>query len=337
MPGHGTAAADSAVLLINLGTPAAPTAGAVRRYLAQFLSDTRVIDSPRWLWLPILYGAILPLRPFRSARAYASIWTEHGSPLLINTRAVADRLSAGLGARGMRVAFAMRYGEPSIDAALQRLSACGVRRLLILPLYPQYSATSTGSALDGVFDALRRVRWVPQLCTINDYHDVPAYIDALAQSIRDCWRAQGRGERLLLSFHGIPQRYVRAGDPYHEQCMTTAQALRERLGMDETDLLVSYQSRVGREAWLQPYTDGTLRRLAAQGVRHVQVACPGFAVDCLETLEEIAMRGREQFVAAGGERLDYIPALNDGEGQIRLLQTLVERHARNLVGADGSA
>lgn len=319
---------ETAVLLLNLGTPAAPTARAVRRYLAQFLSDPRVIDYPRWLWLPLLHGVILRVRPRRSARAYAKIWTAQGSPLLVNSQNLAHRLSAELGDR-MRVALAMRYGQPAIGDVVESLLASGVRRLLLLPLYPQYSATSTATALDAAFAALRGQRLLPEVHSVNDYHAAPEYIAALAQSVEKYWLTHGRGERLLLSFHGIPQRYVDAGDPYREQCLATAHLLRERLGMTEQTLNVVFQSRVGREKWLEPYTDETLAQLGKSGVRHLQVLCPGFAVDCLETLEEIAMRGREQFAAVGGQRLDYIPALNDSAAHARLLRSLIERHTRD--------
>jgi len=315
-------AANTAVLLLNLGTPDAPTRAAVRRYLAQFLSDPRVIDYPRWFWLPLLHGVILSLRPRASARAYAKIWTAQGSPLRFHSQALTDKLAA----TGLRAALAMRYGAPAIAAEIDRLLAQGTERLLLLPLYPQYSATSTASAFDAVFAALRSQRRLPEVRSINSYHAEPEYITALAESVEKYWLTHGRGERLLLSFHGIPQRYVEAGDPYREQCLITTQLLRERLGMTEATLEVVFQSRVGREKWLAPYTDETLARLAREGVRHLQVLCPGFAVDCLETLEEIAMRGREQFTAAGGQRLDYIPALNDSAAHVRLLRGLVERH-----------
>jgi ferrochelatase len=314
----------TAVLLLNLGTPSAPTAPAVRRFLAEFLGDPRVIDYPRWLWWPILHGVILRVRPRRSARAYAKIWTPQGSPLLSHSRALADKLAQA----GIRVELGMRYGEPSIGAAIERLISAGVERLLLLPLYPQYSATSTASAFDGVFAALYRQRNVPELRSIHDYHDAPEYIAAVADSVEKYWLTHGRGERLLLSFHGIPQRYVDAGDPYREQCLTTARLLRERLGMTEATLNVVFQSRVGREPWLAPYTDKVLADLAQAGIHHVQVLCPGFAVDCLETLEEIAIRGREQFTAAGGKRLDYIPALNDSAVHVRLLRSLIDRHSQ---------
>ena len=330
-------AAGTAVLLLNLGTPDAPTPAAVRRYLAEFLADRRVIDYPRWLWLPLLHGVILAVRPRRSARAYASIWTGQGSPLLVLSRALAARLAARCAGAGVRVELAMTYGEPAIAAAIERLLTQGTRRVLVLPLYPQYSATSTAAAFDRVFAALRQVRRVPELRTLNSYHDAPAYVAALADSVQDYWREHGRADRLLLSFHGIPQRYVANGDPYHAQCLATAQALRERLGLDDRALLVAFQSRVGRERWLAPYTEETLAELARDGVRHVQVLCPGFAVDCLETLEEIALRGREQFIAAGGARLDYIPALNDSDAHVQLLHGLIEAQLQGWGSAHAGA
>jgi ferrochelatase len=318
----------TAVLLVNLGTPQAPTPAAVRRYLAQFLSDRRVIDYPRWLWLPLLHGAILRVRPRRSARAYAKIWTPQGSPLLVNSRSLAARLAVALRTSGTRVELAMTYGEPGVGDAVRHLLADSVRRMLVLPLYPQYSATSTAASFDAVFAALRAGRRVPEVRSIADYHAEPGYIDALAASVEKYWFTHGRGERLLLSFHGIPERYVNADDPYREQCLATTRLLRERLGMAESEMVVAFQSRVGRELWLAPYTDAALAQLARSGVRHVQVLCPGFAVDCLETLEEIAIRGREQFLDAGGERLDYIPALNDSNAQVQMLRALIERHTQ---------
>ena len=320
---------QAAVLLVNLGTPEAPTAKAVRPYLAQFLGDHRVIDYPRWLWWLILHGVILRVRPARSAHAYQRIWTPEGSPLRVGSEALAARLQEKLSQtckEPVRVVLAMRYGQPSVPSQIERLQREGVRRLLVLPLYPQYSATSTGSVIDAVADALKSLRWPPELRLINDYHDDPAHIDALARSIEQHWATQGRGERLLLSFHGIPERYVREGDPYAEQCQATARALRQRLGLDETQLLLSFQSRVGRESWLHPYTDLSVRELAASGVKTLDVACPGFAVDCLETLEEIAMQNNDFFREAGGHELRYIPALNDTPDQVDSLAALVMRH-----------
>jgi ferrochelatase len=323
--------AKTAALLINLGTPDAPTTSAVRRYLAEFLSDPRVIDYPRWLWLPILYGVILRIRPKRSAHAYSTIWTPQGSPLLVQSRALTEKVALACADLGIRVELAMRYGNPSIASVLGRLLDEGVRRVVVLPLYPQYSATSTGTAFDGVHAALARLRHVPEVRTVADYHAAPAYIDALAKSVRAFREKNGGADRLLLSFHGIPERYVRLGDPYAEQCRETAALLRDRLGMTESDMLLTFQSRVGREAWLTPYTDITLRALPKQGVKHIQVLCPGFAVDCLETLEEIAIRGKEQFLSGGGERLDYIPALNDDEDHVALMRSLIEQHTHGWI------
>ncbi|MFK2877740.1 ferrochelatase [Rhodanobacter hydrolyticus] len=323
---HAAAASvQTAVLLVNLGTPAAPTAKALRPWLAEFLSDPRVIDYPRWKWWPILHGVILRLRPRRSAHAYARIWDAQGSPLRWHSEALAKALQAELGP-GVRVALAMRYGEPSVASTIEQLQREGARHLLVLPLYPQYSATSTGSVIDAVGDAMKALRWPPELRLVNDYHADPGHIEALATSIESWWVQHGRGDRLLLSFHGIPERYAQLGDPYAEQCRTTTRLLRERLRLDESQLLLSFQSRVGRERWLEPYTDATVRRLAGEGVRKLDVACPGFAVDCLETLEEIAMQNRDFFAAAGGESLRYIPALNDNAEQVRSLAALARRH-----------
>ena len=317
------------VLLVNLGTPEAPTPRALRTYLAEFLGDPRVIEYPRWLWWLILHGVILRIRPRRSAHAYQRVWTAQGSPLRVGSEALAAALQDELARRmpgPVQVALAMRYGQPSVKTQIERLQREGVRRLLVLPLYPQYSATSTGSVLDAVAECFKTLRWPPELRVVNDYHDDPGHIDALARSIEDWWRTNGRGDRLLLSFHGIPERYVKAGDPYLLQCGATARLLRERLGLSPSELLVSFQSRVGREPWLQPYTDATVRELAAQGVKRLDVACPGFAVDCLETLEEIAMQNRDFFIEAGGKELRYIPALNDSRGQVDSLAALALRH-----------
>ena len=323
--------AQAGVLLVNLGTPDAPTARAVRPYLAEFLGDPRVIEYPRWLWWLILHGIILRIRPARSAHAYARVWTPQGSPLRVGSEKLAAALQARLSqaaAGPVRVALAMRYGKPSVREQVAQMQREGVRRLLVLPLYPQYSGTSTGSVIDAVADTFKQLRWPPELRVINDYHDDTGHIDALAQSIQRWWASHGRGDTLLLSFHGIPQRYVASGDPYLQQCQATARLLRERLQLDETQLLVSFQSRVGREPWLQPYTDETVKRLAREGVKRLDVACPGFAVDCLETLEEIAMQNAEFFTEAGGEALRYIPALNDSDAQVASLAALILRHSQ---------
>ncbi len=323
---------QAGVLLVNLGTPAAPTAKAVRPYLAEFLSDPRVIELPRWLWWLILHGVILRLRPSRSAHAYAKVWTDQGSPLRVGSEALAAGLQAELSRQRpngpIRVALAMRYGQPSVADTIDGLQREGVRKLLVLPMYPQYSATSSGSVIDAVMDAYKKLRWPPELRIVNDYHNDTAHIEALATSIERWWQAHGRGDKLLLSFHGIPERYLHAGDPYFCQCHATARLLGERLGLGEDRLVISFQSRVGRERWLHPYTDQVVRKLAADGVKSLDVACPGFSVDCLETLEEIAMQNRDFFVEAGGETLRYIPALNDSAEQVGSLAALILRHTQ---------
>jgi ferrochelatase len=313
--------------MVNLGTPDAPTAAALRPYLAEFLSDPRVIEYPRWLWWPILKG-ILRIRPRRSAQAYARIWTSEGSPLRVLSEALTEAVDAELARRGhtVKVALAMSYGHPRITDTIAAMQRQGIGRLLVLPLYPQYSATSSGSVVDAVAEALKTLRWPPQVQLLGDYHDDAGYLDALAESVRGQWREHGRGERLLISFHGIPERYVRAGDPYAAQCRATAKGLRERLELDENAAPLAFQSRLGREPWLSPYTDRRVRELAAEGVRKLDVICPGFVVDCLETLEEIAMQNRDFFLAAGGEDLRYIPALNTDAAHVKALCDLLERH-----------
>ena len=311
--------ADSAVLLVNLGTPEAPTAPAVRRYLAEFLGDPRVVQIPRWLWWPLLHGVILPLRAPKAARKYAQIWMDGGSPLLVHTRALAEAVQARL--PQTRVAFAMRYGEPTIRGTLLRLRGEGINRVLVLPLYPQYSTTTTASVADAV--AAARSGLTTRL--VEQYAEEPAWIAALAASIRAHWAEHGRGERLLLSYHGIPQRVADAGDPYPRQCEATTAALTAALEVPRGFVLHTYQSRFGKEAWLQPYTDRTLERLAGEGVRTVDVACPGFAVDCLETLEEIAVENAALFRARGGEALRYIPCLNAAPAHADALAELARR------------
>jgi len=321
----------AAIVLVNLGTPAAPTTSAVRRYLAEFLGDPRIVETPRWLWWLILNGVILRIRPRRSARLYRKVWTEQGSPLQAGTRALAERLHARLkqefGGRVV-VRHAMRYGEPSVAATMRELATMGMRRLLVIPLFPQFSATTTASVLDAVGAELRTWRYPPELRFVNDYYAEPTHIEALARSVEAHWQNNGRGQRLMLSFHGIPERYVRNGDPYRGQCESTARLLRERLDLTGDELMLCFQSRVGREPWLQPYTDKTLEALPGQGVLRIDAMCPGFSIDCLETLEEIAMEGRETFLEAGGERFDYIPSLNDGDDQINALAALARRHVQ---------
>lgn len=319
------------VLLVNLGTPQAPTTSAVRRYLRQFLSDPRMVEVPRPLWWLLLNCVILPLRSPRSARAYAKVWTAEGSPLLVHTQALARGLQSELDQRWperIRVETGMCYGQPSITAAMRRLEQAGMRRLLVLPLYPQYSATTTASVFDAVANCLKTTRMIPELRMVGQYYSEPAYIDALAQSVRAHWQQHGRGEHLLLSFHGIPKRYANNGDPYRCHVIGTFNRLRSALELSEAQSSLSFQSRVGREPWLMPYTDHRVRELATAGVRNLDVLCPGFAVDCLETIEEISGENAEYFHAAGGEQLRYIPALNSSQAHVRLLAGLVEQHAQ---------
>ncbi len=316
------------ILLANLGTPDAPTPAAVRRYLAEFLWDPRVVELPRPLWWLILHGVILRVRPARSARKYQLIWTPDGSPLLAISQRQAAAVAATLAERypgPIRVAVGMRYGNPSIAAALAELRAAGVQRLLVLPLYPQYSATTVASTFDAVAAELRHWRWLPELRFITHYHDDPGYLDALTASIRAA-RAEQSGERLLFSFHGLPRRNLLAGDPYHCQCHKTARLVAERLGLQPDQWAVAFQSRFGRAEWLQPYTSVLLADWAKAGIKSVDVACPGFAADCLETLEEIALENRQTFLDAGGEHYRYLPALNDDPAHIAVLAELIDRH-----------
>jgi protoporphyrin/coproporphyrin ferrochelatase len=319
------------ILLTNLGTPDAPTAGAVRRFLDEFLSDPRVVEIPRLPWWLILHAVILRIRPPRSARLYRRIWTAQGSPLLRISLSQAEALQGALQARfrgPVRVALGMRYGKPSIADALQALRQANARRVLVLPLYPQYSASTTASTFDAVADELKTWRWVPELRMISHYHDHPGYIGALAESIREHWDSHGRAERLLFSFHGIPKRVFLAGDPYHCECLKTARLLAEHLQLPDGRWQVAFQSRFGREEWLTPYTDRTLRAWAQGGLKSVDVVCPGFSADCLETLDEIARENRHIFLSTGGESYRYIPALNERPQHIQALADLVMLHSR---------
>ncbi len=306
---------DTALLLVNLGTPDAPTPRAVRRYLAEFLHDHRVVALTRWLWCPLLHGVILPLRGPKVARKYAEVWMDSGSPLAVHTRALAEAVQRQL--PGLRVVHAMRYGQPPLAPAIDALRADGVRRVLVLPLYPQYSTTTTAS----VADVVGRAHGL-DVRLVEDYHVDPGWVAAIAASIRAHWQAQGRGDTLLFSFHGIPQRLVDAGDPYARQCAASVAAIARALDLGADDYRLTYQSRFGREPWLQPYTDRTLAALAAQGIRQVDVVCPGFAVDCLETLEEIVIQNQAVFRAHGGEALRYIPCLNAAPAHAEALAAL---------------
>ncbi len=316
------------ILLVNLGTPEAPTPKAVRRYLAEFLSDPRVVEIPRLLWWPILHGVVLRTRPSKSAAKYAAIWSDEGSPLGVWTRKQALRLLGTLGERGHPVLVqpAMRYGKPSIASALDALKEQGATRVLVLPLYPQYAASTTGSAIDALLAWSRRARRVPELRVVNQFHDDPGMISALAARVQEHWMREGRGRLLLMSFHGLPARSLALGDPYHCQCLTTARLLAERLGLQQQEYQVAFQSRFGRARWLEPYTDATLRKLAQQGHERVDVICPGFVADCLETLEEIGIEGRNTFLAAGGKDFHLISCLNDSPAWIDALAELAMRH-----------
>ncbi len=317
------------VLLTNLGTPDSCSRADVRRYLGEFLWDPRVVEVPRPLWWLMLNLVILNTRPRRSAAAYERIWTDAGSPLLVISRQQEAALQEKLAQQSgfpVKVVLAMRYGNPSIPAGLEQLQQAGARRILVLPLYPQYSATTTASTFDAVAAELRRWRWLPEVRFVNHYHDDPAYIEALAASVQAYQVEHGTPERLLMSFHGIPKDYFMAGDPYHCESLKTARLLAEKLGLDKMQWQLSFQSRLGPREWLRPYTDETLRKLAAEGVRKVQVICPGFSADCLETLEEIAMENRDAFLEAGGETYEYIPCLNADPVHIDMLAGLVARH-----------
>ena len=330
---HGRAT-KIGILVCNLGTPDTPTTQAVRRFLAEFLSDTRVVELPRLLWLPILHGIVLRLRPRKTAAAYAKIWDEDGSPLMTISMRQGAAIAAAMEAQwpGINeVVVAMRYGEPSIASGLRRLRDLNVRKILVLPLYPQYAGSTTGSVLDAINAELSRWRWVPSLRFISDYHADTAYIAALAKSIEQYWAANGRGEHLLMSFHGTPKNAFLAGDPYHCHCHTTARLLAERLELGDNDWELTFQSRFGWNEWLQPYTETRLRDLAGNGKKIVDLVCPGFSADCLETLEEIALRYAETFTAEGGESLRYVPALNDGSEHIQALVSLIRK---NLAGWD---
>lgn len=315
------------VLITNLGTPEDATPAALRRYLAEFLSDPRVVEIPRLIWMLILHGIILRVRPRKSAEAYRAVWTERGSPLMFNTedqcQALREALSQKYG-EGLQVDFAMRYGAPSITEVSERMLNQGVRRLLVLPLYPQYSGSTTASTFDAIARDFGGRRWLPHLRFVASYHDFPPYIEAMAAQVRAYWQEHGQADRLIFSFHGVPKHFLSQGDPYHCQCHVTARLLAAQLGLEASDYMVTFQSRFGKAEWLQPYTDVTLKQLPAQGIKNVQVFCPGFSADCLETLEEIAVENRDYFIQSGGDGYAYIPALNAGAGHIQALVDLID-------------
>ncbi|MBU3004855.1 ferrochelatase [Paraglaciecola arctica] len=319
------------VLVTNLGTPEAPKKSELKRYLKEFLSDPRVVEIPRLLWWMILNLVILNIRPKRSAKAYATVWTERGSPLMFHTQdqtnALRDELRQQYG-ENIEVEFAMRYGSPSIDSVIDKMLQQGVRKLVVLPLYPQYCASTTGSTFDAVAQSFSKRRWIPELRFITHYHDNPDYIKALADKIRAHWEQHGQADKLVFSYHGIPHRYLLNGDPYHCECHKTSRLLAAELGLEEHQHFTSFQSRFGREEWLKPYTDHSLKGFPEQGVKSVQIVCPGFSADCLETIEEIAEENREYFMEAGGERYEYIAALNAEPDHIQALTKLIESQLR---------
>ncbi len=319
------------VLLLNLGTPDAPTPSALRRYLAEFLWDPRIVEMSRPLWWMILHGIILRTRPKKSAHAYQSVWTEKGSPLLLTSQQQVSELQTVLREQinpHFVVELGMRYGNPSIVSALDKLKQANAQRIVVLPLYPQYSATTTASCFDVIYQELQRWRWIPELRFINGYVDHPAYIGALAQSIQQSQKQNGESDLLVFSFHGMPQRYFEAGDPYYCYCLKTARLVAEKLGLEKSQYRVTFQSRFGKEPWLQPYTDETMAALPGEGIKRVSVICPGFSVDCLETIEEIEVENRDIFMDAGGEAFHYIPALNASPAHISMMSEIVQQHCQ---------
>jgi len=319
------------VLLVNLGTPDSPSYFAVQRYLREFLGDRRVIDTSRLIWLPLLYGVILPFRPIRTVRNYRKIWMRGGSPLAVYSQRLAAKVGEVLQTRlgpDLRVALGMTYGNPSIASAVRALAHEGVTRLLVLPMYPQYCSSTTGSVFDRASKALQRWRWLPETRFVNDYHDDTGYVDALTARIRDHWQEVGERSHLMFSYHGIPAVYVKEGDPYQAQAENTTRMVVARLGLKAGDYSHCYQSRFGNVVWLQPYTEDTLKRLTRRGLRKLTIVSPSFAVDCLETLEECAIEYRDKFLELGGESLTLVPALNDDESHAAALATIVERHLK---------
>jgi protoporphyrin/coproporphyrin ferrochelatase len=336
---HGDIA-KTGILLINLGTPDAPTAKALRPYLKEFLSDPRVIEIPRLLWWPILNLIILNLRPKQSAKKYAAIWTEQGSPLRIHTETLAKLLRGYLGQiikTPLVVDYAMRYGAPSIATTITNMKNLGCDKILAVPLYPQYAASSTASAFDALFAALKAIRNTPAIRTVKHYHDHPKYIDALAQNVRDYWMKNGRPDKLLMSFHGVPRFSLDKGDPYHCECHKTARLLAQAIPLKPEDYLVTFQSRFGKTEWLQPYTAVTLEQLGKKGVARVDVICPGFVCDCLETLEEIAIEGKVSFLKSGGKEFHFIPCLNKRPDWVAALSQIVLDNLGSWVSKDYDA
>lgn len=313
----------SGVLLVNLGTPDAATPKAVKRFLSQFLHDQRVVTLNRFLWCPLLHGVILPTRSPKVAKLYESVWMEGGSPLMVYSKRQAKKLQDLI---NQPVALGMTYGSPSVGDGIQALLDQGVTRITVLPLYPQYSSTTTAAVSDALAKATKKLMVVPEIHFINQYHDHPLYIKALAEKVRQSWSEKGQGDYLLCSYHGIPQRYADNGDIYPQHCLKTTELLAKELGLKEGQYQTSYQSRFGREEWLKPYTDDTLEALAKQGVKSMDIITPAFSADCLETLEEISVESREVFLSAGGNHFQFIPCLNDDDNHIAMMADIVQNH-----------
>lgn len=324
------------VLITNLGTPDEATPAALRKYLAEFLWDPRVVEFPRPLWWLVLNLVILRIRPKSSAATYAKIWTDQGSPLMVHTKAQLQGLQQKFNHANIEIDIAMRYGSPSIESALLNMQNKNVTRLLVLPLYPQYSGSTTGSTFDAVANVFKKLRWMPELRFINQYADNDQYIEACSDRIKQHWATQNKSQVLVFSFHGLPKRYLLAGDPYHCQCYKTARLIAEKLQLQDDQWKLTFQSRFGREEWLQPYTDKTLEAMPKQNIKSVDVFCPGFSADCVETLEEIDMLNRDIFMQAGGESFNYIPALNDTDKHIDALYGLIKNHLQGWFLADES-
>lgn len=319
----------TAVLVTNLGSPDAPTPSALRRYLAEFLSDPRIVEIPRFIWLCILHGIILRIRPKRSAKLYQGIWTEHGSPLIHISKQQGAKLQQLLTDNGhehCEVFVAMRYGNPSLKDTLAQIRNKGITKIVVLPLYPQYSGSTTGSTFDAIANELQAWRFVPELHFINGYNSNTTYIEALANSIQEDLTANGMPQKLVLSYHGTPKLFLDRGDPYYCYCMQTSRLVREKLGLSEDQVITTFQSRFGKAEWLKPYTDETLAQLAKQGITNIAIASPAFSADCLETLEELEEENREVFMEAGGEQYRYIPALNDRDDHIAAFYDVIKAH-----------
>ncbi|EKO3594040.1 MULTISPECIES: ferrochelatase [Vibrio] len=309
------------VLLANLGTPDEPTPKAVKRFLSQFLHDHRVVDLTRWIWCPLLHGVILPLRSPRVAKLYQSVWMDEGSPLLVYSKRQQEKLQQRL---DYPVELGMTYGNPSLLSGVQALRDQGVEKIIVLPLYPQYSATTTAAVFDGLAKAMKTQRVLPEIDFITDYHDHPLYIRALADKVRSSWSEKGQGDVLICSYHGIPKRYADNGDIYPQHCQQTTHLLAQELGLSDQQVMMTYQSQFGKEEWLQPYTDKTMQALPSQGMKKIDILCPAFSVDCLETLEEISEENKHLFLEAGGEAFNYIACLNDSDLHIEMMVDLIQ-------------